>query len=145
MLMHYMHHNNNKTLTNISNLFIPVREVNMYNTRFSSTRNLYVRNSHINNLKNSFSRAGVRIWNSIRDNLRNICKGKFKEKLQEILFSIFTEEEDYVDVPIIIKRIMESELTRLLNHISCLCVLSSRALAPLSLCLITLQFKSPRI
>ena len=79
--------------------------------------------------------------NGIRDNLRNISKGKFKEKLQEILFSIFTEEEDYVDVPIIIKRIMESELTRLLNHISCLWFLSSRALAPLSALLnhITIQ------
>ena len=74
--------------------------------RFSSTSNFYVRNSHINNFKNSFSRAGVRIWNSIRNNLRNISKGKFKEKLQEILFSIFTEEDDYVDVPIIIKRII---------------------------------------
>ena len=144
MLMHDVY-NNNKTPTNISNLFIRVREVNMCNARLSSTRNFCVRNSHINNLKKSFSRAGVRIWNSIRDNLGNISKGKFKEKLQEILFSIFTEEDDYVDVPIIIKRIMESKLTRLLNHISCFCVLSNRALAPLSLRLMTLQFKSLRI
>ena len=48
-----MFHNiyNNKTPANISNLFIPLPEVNMYNTRFSSTGNFYVRNSHINNLK----------------------------------------------------------------------------------------------
>ena len=89
MLMHDVY-NNNKTPTNISNLFISVREVNMYNTRFSSTSNFNARNSHISNLKNSFSRAGVRIWNSIRDNLRNISKGKFKKKLQELLFSIFS-------------------------------------------------------
>ena len=66
--------------------------------------NLFLCN-YINNFKNSFSRAGVRIWNSIPDNLRNITKRKFKEKLQEVIFSLFTEEDDYVDVSIIIKRI----------------------------------------
>ena len=49
MLMHDVY--NNKTPANISNLFIPLPEVNIYNTRFSSTSNFYVRNSHINNLK----------------------------------------------------------------------------------------------
>ena len=49
MLMHDVY--NNKTPANNSSLFIPVREVNMYNTRFSSTSNFYVRNSHINNSK----------------------------------------------------------------------------------------------
>lgn len=33
------------------------------------------------------------------------CVILFKEKAQEILFSISTEEDYYVDVPIIIKRI----------------------------------------
>ena len=84
MLMHDVY--NNKTPANISNLFAPARKVNMYNTRFSSTSNFYVRNSHINNLKNSFSRAGVRKWNSIPDNLRNISKRKFKENF---IFSIY--------------------------------------------------------
>ena len=103
MLMHDVF--NNKAPANISNLFTPVREVNMYNTRFSSISNFYVRNSHTNNFKNSFSRAGVRIWNSITDNLRNISKRRFRKKLHEILFSIFTEEDDYVDVLIISERI----------------------------------------
>ena len=58
----------NKTSVNISNLFTPAREVNMYSTRFSSTSNFFVRNSRLNNLENSFSREGVRIWNSILDN-----------------------------------------------------------------------------
>ena len=37
MLMHDVY--NNKTPANISNLFIPLPEVNIYNIRFSSTRN----------------------------------------------------------------------------------------------------------
>ena len=49
MLMHDIY--NNKAPANILNLFIPVREVNMYNTRFSSTSNFYVRKSHTNTLK----------------------------------------------------------------------------------------------
>ena len=105
MLMHDIY--NNKAPANISNLFTSVSDVNKYNTRFSSTSNFYVRNSHINRLKNSFSRAGVRIWNSIPDNLRIANKKRFKEKVQEILFSIFIEEDDYVEVPKIIEKIQK--------------------------------------
>ena len=47
MLMHDVC--DNKTPANISNFFTSVRELNMYNTRFSSTGNFYQRNSQINN------------------------------------------------------------------------------------------------
>jgi hypothetical protein len=63
MLMHDVY--NNMTPLNISNLFISAREVNKCNTRFSSGSNFYVKNSHLDKLHRSFSRTGVRIWNSI--------------------------------------------------------------------------------
>ena len=77
MVMHDVLYDN-KMPANISNFFTSVRELNMYNTRFSSTSNLYVRNSHKNNLKNSFSRAGVVSLTScvilVKENLRKNCK-----------------------------------------------------------------------
>jgi hypothetical protein len=88
---------------NISNLFISVCEVNKCNTRFSSVSNFYVKKSCLDKLHRSFSKTGVRIWNSISDDLCNSSKNKFKRKLHEILFSILIEEDDYVDLATIMK------------------------------------------
>ena len=101
MLMHDVY--NKMTPLNISNLFIPAREVNKCNTRFSSGSNFYVKSSRLDKLHRSFSRTGVRIWNSISDDLCNSSKNKFKRKLHEILLSILTIEEDYVDLATIMK------------------------------------------
>jgi hypothetical protein len=101
MLMHDVY--NNMTPLNISNLFVSAREVNKCNTKFSSGSNLYVKNSRLDKLHRSFPRTGVRIWNSISDDLCNSSKTKFKRKLHEILLSILIEEEDYVDLATIMK------------------------------------------
>jgi membrane carboxypeptidase/penicillin-binding protein len=57
----------------------------------------------LDKLHRSFSRTGVRIWNSVSDDLCNSSKNKFKRKLHEILLSILIEEEDYVDLATIMK------------------------------------------
>ena len=76
MPMHYVY--NNKTLANISNLFTPACEVNMYNTRFSSTSNFYVRNSRINNSQGRESEYGIVFLTNcvilVKENLRKNCK-----------------------------------------------------------------------
>ena len=92
--------NNNMTPLNISNLFISAREVNKCNTRFSSGSSFYVKNLRLDKLQQkSFSRKGVRMWNSVSDDLCNSSKNKFKKKLNDILFSILIEEEDSSNSP----------------------------------------------
>ena len=74
-LMHDVY--NKKTPANISNLFTPVQ-----NTGFLSTKNFFVRNSNVNNFKNSFSRAGseygivflITCVILIKEDLRKKCK-----------------------------------------------------------------------
>ena len=41
------------------------------------------------------------------DELRNVNKRRFKKKMQEILVFIHTEEDDYVEFPIIIEKIQK--------------------------------------
>ena len=49
-------------------------------------------------MKNSFSRIGAKIWNSIPDSDRALPKYKFKDNLQSRLLDILIQEDTYVGV-----------------------------------------------
>ena len=103
ILMHDVH--NNLAPLHISNLLTYTHDIHDYNTRFSSNVNFYVKHSRLNKLNNSFSRTGPRIWNSIPCDLRNFPMNKFKKTLHKVLVSIFTNEEDYVDIAMLTNRL----------------------------------------
>ena len=83
----------------------PDTQVSTSHTRFSSNVNFYVKHSFLNKLNNSFSRTGPKIWNSIPCDLRNFPMNKFKKTLHKVLVSIFTNEEDYVDIAMLTNRL----------------------------------------
>ena len=49
-------------------------------------------------MKNSFSRIGAKMWNSIPDSDRALPKYKFKNTLQSRLLDILIQEDTYVGV-----------------------------------------------
>ena len=49
-------------------------------------------------MKNSFSRIGAKIWNSIPDSDRVLPKYKFKNTLQSRLLDILIQEDTYIYV-----------------------------------------------
>jgi hypothetical protein len=100
--MHDIH--NNLAPLHISNLLTYTHDIHDYNTRFSSNVN-FVKHSCLNKLNNSFSRTGPRIWNSIPCDLRNFPMNKFKKTLHKVIVSIFTNEEDYVDIAMLTNRL----------------------------------------
>ena len=71
--------------TNIANFYINCSRLN------------YINCSRLNQNKNSFSRIGCKIWNSIPGNLRNLPKHIFTEKIT-ILFQNLQVQDSYVDV-----------------------------------------------
>ena len=81
------------------------KDIHNYDTRSSSNVNFYVKHSRLNILDNSFSRTGARIWNSIPGDLCNLAKNKFKERVQQIVLQILSEEDDYVDLRTLIKQV----------------------------------------
>ena len=93
---------NNLTPANISNLFTPSAKVYHYNTRSSTAGNLYVRHSRTEHLKNSFSRIGARIWNSIPQDCRLLSKNKFKKELHQNILYILFQEDTYVNITTLI-------------------------------------------
>ena len=100
LLMRDVH--NNLIPFNLSGMFTLSHQIHNHNTRSSSTGNYYINFSRLNQNKNSFSRIGCKIWNSIPGNLRNLPKHIFKEKITAILFQNLEVQDSYVDVEQII-------------------------------------------
>ena len=89
---------NNLTPSHISNIFTYQANIHSHNTRSSSKGNFFVNYSRLNSQSKSFSRYGVRIWNSLRSEMHNLSKHKFKVKLHNVLLQIFTETDDYIEL-----------------------------------------------
>ena len=90
---------NDWTPPNISNLFITSDKVHKHQTRSSAKGNYFIEYSRLNKQKNSFTRTGTKIWNSIPLNLRKLSKPSFKKAVHERLLQILSEEDAYVDLP----------------------------------------------
>lgn len=109
-LMHDVH-NNLTPPPNLSGLFTLSHQIHNHNTRSSSAGNYYINYSRLNQHKNSFSRIGCKIWNSIPWNLRNLPKDIFKKKLTTILFQNLQVQDSYVDVERIINDVSKVKLS----------------------------------
>ena len=72
--------------SNICNLFSFVSNVHSYNTRSSTSNDLFTEYSRTNAQCNSLSRVGVRLWNKIPEQLRKLPKKTFKKRLRSYLF-----------------------------------------------------------
>ena len=80
-----------KAPSNICELFSYVDEHHYYHTRASSNKNMYCQFSRLNIQYNSFSRFGVRLWNSIPQNTKSLSKKSFKKKIKMQLLQHLTK------------------------------------------------------
>ena len=74
-----------------------------YGTRSATTGNYYVKSSKIQ--KNSFSRSGTCVWNSLSLKLRHVNKRRFKKELRVSLLNILESENEYIGVSELITRL----------------------------------------
>ena len=89
----------------IQNLFKHVSDIDSYNTTSATAAKFYIMtmSSRLDQLKNSFSRFGARLWNSLPDNIRK----SDNRQTHEILINILKEENAYL-TPSSILEIMKS-------------------------------------
>ena len=83
---------------NLREMFVSVRHSHRYNTRSSAADKLYTQPARLNIQLNSFSRVGVRLWNSIPFSTRKSSKHTFKKKIKNSLFSMLQNEESYFGI-----------------------------------------------
>jgi hypothetical protein len=97
--------NNNNAPLNILNLFDKSSSIHSHNTRLCMSEKFYVKSSGLEIQKQSFSRFGVKLWNGIPDHITILSKKLFKKTLRQLLFYILEKEDDYIQIPTIIKKI----------------------------------------
>lgn len=51
----------------------------------------------------SLSRVGVKVWNSLRIEMHNTSKTNLKNKIHNLLLQKFSEVDDYIELPNLIK------------------------------------------
>jgi hypothetical protein len=59
----------------------------------------------VRDTKTIFSRFGVKLWNGIPYHLTILSKKLFKKTLRQLLLDILEKEDDYIQIPTIIKKI----------------------------------------
>ena len=84
-----------KAPINICKLFSYVDEHHSYSTRASTNKNMYCQYSRLNIQYNSFSRFGVRLWNSIPQNTKSLSKKSFKKRIKKQLFQYLIKNKTY--------------------------------------------------
>ena len=97
--------NNNKASANTLNIFQKTSSIHSYNTRSSTSGKFYVKSSRLKIQDNSFSRLGVKLWNDIPRYITDLPKKIFKRVLRKLLFDVLEKEDDYFQIPMIIKKV----------------------------------------
>ena len=67
---------------------------------FSSSLNddFYTEDSRLEKMRSSFLRVGLKIWNSLPSDMRNVPKSTFRKKLRSKLFEILPKSDDYLEI-----------------------------------------------
>ena len=71
----------------------------------------YVKSSRPEIKKNSFSRSGTCVWNSLPLKLRHVCKRRFKKELRVSLLNILESENECIGVSELIMRLPKVKFT----------------------------------
>ena len=95
----------------IQQLFTKAGNVHGYGTRSATSGNYYVKSSRLEIQKNSFSRSGTFVWNSLPLKLRHVNKRRFKKELRVSLFNILESENKYIGVSELITRLPDVKFT----------------------------------
>ena len=71
----------------------------------STSGKCYIQSSGLEMQNNSFSRLGVRLWNKIPNYITNLPKKAFERVLRKLLFDISEMDDDFIEIPLIIKKV----------------------------------------
>ena len=79
-------------------LFNYQHNIHSHNTRSATRGNFILEYSILDKQNMSFSRNGVRIWNNLPNEIRQMPKGKFKHNIHNMLLQRLSEANEYIDL-----------------------------------------------
>ena len=90
---------NNTSPPQISNLsFNYEHNIHSHNTRSSTRGNVFLEHSRLDKQDMSFSRNGVRIWNNLSNEIRQMPKVKVKRNIHNILLQKLSGANEYIGI-----------------------------------------------
>lgn len=93
---------------NLRNLLRSSNQDHSHNTRFSSAGNYYVNPSTTIVMRNSTSRLGPNLWNSLNNTTRELPRESFKTEIHNMLLSLLASEDIYIESPSIIQKLVST-------------------------------------
>ena len=78
---------NQKAASNVLKMFVETGCIHSYNTRFTASKNFYIKASRSEIQRNAFSRVGPRAWNEIlsKHHLGNYPKRGLKKNFRSVI------------------------------------------------------------
>ena len=86
------------------NSFQKTSSIHSYNTRSSMSGKFYVKSSRLEIQNNSFVLELSRV-NEIPHYITDLPKKSFKRVLRKLLFDILEKEDDYIQIPMTVKKV----------------------------------------
>ena len=101
---------NDSAPSNITKLFTRTSNIHTYNTRSSTSQFFSVKYSRLKMQKKAFSRVGVKVWNEIPNEYKNLSKKSFKKETKRALLNILETEDSYMEPDEIILKFKHSKI-----------------------------------
>ena len=73
--------------------------------RALASGNFYINSSDLELYKLSFSRFGANLWNETPWHIRHLPENKLKKNTLQTTFDILNSEDDYFEMPTLIKKV----------------------------------------
>ena len=99
---------NNESPVNFASLFNSIADTHNYSTRSAVRGNLYLPSSRLNARAKSFSRIGVKVWNSLPPSVRRLSKSSFSKGFKSILSDALSSSDDYIDLTQIMQTVSDT-------------------------------------
>ena len=74
--------------SNIKRLFTRTSNIPTYTTRSSTSQLFRVKHSKLKMQKKTFSRVGVKVWNKMPNEYKNLSKKSFEKETKRVLLNI---------------------------------------------------------
>ena len=89
---------NNSAPSNITKLFTRISNIHTYNPRSSTSQIFSVKYSWLKiQKKKAFSRVGVKVWNEMPNEYKNLAKKSFKKETKRALLNILENKDSYME------------------------------------------------
>ena len=101
---------NNSAPSNITKLFTRISNIHTYNPRSSTSQLFSVKYSRLKIQKKAFSRVGVKIWNEMPNEYKNLAKKSFKKETKRALLNILETKDPYMEPDEIMLKVKHSKI-----------------------------------